>query len=231
MLSILQGAFSLFLCKYSLIDSNYNCHHRVCFASSTSYMDSSILSHNKTTGKSVTFVSSNEMKIREVKQILGDSLPMQLRFENLELDEPQATPISISQAKCRQAASMCNGPVIVEDTSLCFNALNGLPGPYIKWFYEAVGNEGLAKMLNGFEDKTAYAQCVLSYCSGPGPDKGRNIKTFVGSVDGNIVPPDGPAGFGWDPIFVVSFHFIYDYIYIIYAYIYIVVCGLYCLLY
>mmetsp|Transcript_18985 Transcript_18985/g.19102 ORF Transcript_18985/g.19102 Transcript_18985/m.19102 type:complete len:87 (+) Transcript_18985:1095-1355(+) len=86
-------------------------------------------------------------------------------------------------------------------------------------------------MLNGFEDKTAYAQCVLSYCSGPGPDKGRNIKTFVGSVDGNIVPPDGPAGFGWDPIFVVSFHFIYDYIYIIYAYIYIVVCGLYCLLY
>jgi inosine/xanthosine triphosphate pyrophosphatase family protein len=23
---------------------------------------------------------------------------------------------------------------VVEDTSLCFNALNGLPGPYIKWW-------------------------------------------------------------------------------------------------
>ena len=44
-----------------------------------------------------------------------------------------------------------DGPVIVEDTSLCFNALNGLPGPYVKWFYEAVGNEGLVKILDGFE--------------------------------------------------------------------------------
>lgn len=24
-----------------------------------------------------------------------------------------------------------NGPVLVEDTALCFNALNGLPGPYM----------------------------------------------------------------------------------------------------
>lgn len=23
------------------------------------------------------------------------------------------------------------GPVLVEDTCLCFNALNGLPGPYV----------------------------------------------------------------------------------------------------
>lgn len=24
-----------------------------------------------------------------------------------------------------------NGPVLVEDTALCFNALGGLPGPYM----------------------------------------------------------------------------------------------------
>lgn len=33
-------------------------------------------------------------------------------------------------------------PVIIEDVSLCFDALNGLPGPYIKWFLEKVGHEG-----------------------------------------------------------------------------------------
>lgn len=28
---------------------------------------------------------------------------------------------------------------------------------YSKWFLEAAGPEGLSKMLDGFEDKTAYA--------------------------------------------------------------------------
>ena len=71
---------------------------------------------------------------------------------------------------------------------------------YIKWFYEAIGNEGLAKLLDGYEDKSGYAQCVLSFSVGPGQE----IKTFVGSTDGIIVYPQGPKGFGWDPIFMVS---------------------------
>jgi inosine triphosphate pyrophosphatase len=45
--------------------------------------------------------------------------------------------------------------VIVEDTSLCFNAFNGMPGPYIKWFLKAVGPQGLVKMLDSFENKSA----------------------------------------------------------------------------
>ena len=90
----------------------------------------------------------------------------------------KATPIEVSQSKCKRASELITGPVIVEDTSLCFNALNGLPGPYIKWFYEAVGNEGLAKMLDGFEDKSAYAQCVLSFCMG----KSREIKVLFAII-------------------------------------------------
>jgi inosine/xanthosine triphosphate pyrophosphatase family protein len=48
--------------------------------------------------------------------------------------------------------------VLVEDTSLCFNALNGLPGVYIKWFLEGIGHEGLNNMLVAYPDKSAYAQ-------------------------------------------------------------------------
>jgi inosine triphosphate pyrophosphatase len=54
-------------------------------------------------------------------------------------------------------------PVVVEDTSLCYNAYNGLPGPYIKWFLKSIGPEGLAKMANAFEDKSAYAMCIIAY--------------------------------------------------------------------
>jgi len=150
--------------------------------------------------KKLTFVSSNLNKIKEVNMILGGKYPWELICHNVDLTEPQATPIEVSRAKCAQAALLCEGPVIVEDTSLCFNALNGLPGPYIKWFYEAIGNEGLVKLLDGYEDKSGYAQCVLSFSVG----SGQEIKTFVGCTDGTICYPKGPQGFGWDPIFIVS---------------------------
>jgi hypothetical protein len=55
---------------------------------------------------------------------------------------------------------------MVEDTSLCFNAMGGLPGPYIKWFLKKLGHDGLNRMLAGFEDKTAYAQCIFAYSAG-----------------------------------------------------------------
>lgn len=55
---------------------------------------------------------------------------------------------------------------MVEDTSLCFNAMGGLPGPYIKWFLQKLGHDGLNRMLAGFEDKTGYAQCIFAYSPG-----------------------------------------------------------------
>ena len=41
----------------------------------------------------------------------------------------------LSREKCKEASRCIPGPVIVEDTCLCFNALKGLPGPYIKVLY------------------------------------------------------------------------------------------------
>ena len=45
--------------------------------------------------------------------------------------ELQGEPLDIAREKCKLAAQAVKGPVITEDTSLCFNALNGLPGPYM----------------------------------------------------------------------------------------------------
>ncbi|KAH9650216.1 Inosine triphosphate pyrophosphatase [Citrus sinensis] len=78
----------------------------------------------------VTFVTGNAKKLEEVKAILGQSIP----FQSLKLDLPelQGEPEDISKEKARLAAIQVNGPVLVEDTCLCFNALKGLPGPYMK---------------------------------------------------------------------------------------------------
>ncbi|KAF8014285.1 hypothetical protein BT93_H0197 [Corymbia citriodora subsp. variegata] len=77
----------------------------------------------------VTFVTSNAKKLEEVRTILGESIP----FQSLKLDVPelQGEPEDISREKARLAAIEVGGPVLVEDTCLCFNALKGLPGPYM----------------------------------------------------------------------------------------------------
>ncbi|CAI4232076.1 unnamed protein product [Auanema sp. JU1783] len=143
----------------------------------------------------LTFCSGNKGKIAEVNAILSEHY--EIKHVDIDLDEYQGTPDYVAERKCQQAAKLLNGPVLVEDTSLCFNAMNGLPGVYIKWFLKGVGREGLYKMLDGFEDKTAYAQCIFAYTSGVD----QPVSLYKGICDGSIVQPRGPPDFGWDPVF------------------------------
>eukprot|EP01040_Poterioochromonas_malhamensis_P005353 gene5353-5740_t len=145
----------------------------------------------------ITFVTGNKKKLEEVIQIFGNDLPFQLISQKIDLPELQGEPEEVSKEKCKIAAKVVNGPVMVEDTSLCFNALHGLPGVYIKWFLEKLGHEGLNNMLLAYEDKSAYAQCIFSFSLGPDDEP----KVFVGRTPGKIVAARGPTDFGWDPVF------------------------------
>ena len=118
--------------------------------------------------QAITLVTSNPNKLKEVVRIVGDAFP--LTTHSVDLPELQGDPREISAEKCRLAANAIDGPVIVEDTSLCFNALGGMPGPYIKWFLDSCGHDGLNRMLAGFDDKTAYAQCIFSLSWGKGQE-------------------------------------------------------------
>ncbi|XP_068095999.1 inosine triphosphate pyrophosphatase isoform X1 [Hyperolius riggenbachi] len=150
------------------------------------------------TGRSVVFVTGNAKKLEEVIQILGDKFPYKLVAKKIDLPEYQGEPDEISIQKCKEAVKQIQGPVVVEDTCLCFNALGGLPGPYIKWFLEKLKPEGLHQMLAGFEDKSAFALCTFAYSSG---NLDEPVLLFKGKTPGHIVSPRGPRDFGWDPCF------------------------------
>lgn len=149
--------------------------------------------------KSITFITGNAKKLEEVIQILGADFPRKIQSKKLDLLELQGDINEISILKAKEAHKHVLGPVIVEDTALCFNALNGLPGPYIKWFLEKVGPEGLHKMLHGFSDKSSQAVCTFAYHPGGENDE---VLLFQGRTDGEIVSPRGPRDFGWDPCFL-----------------------------
>lgn len=78
--------------------------------------------------KKLTFITGNAKKLEEVLAILGPNFPFQITNLKLDLPELQGEPDEISIKKCQEAAKHVKGPVLVEDTCLCFNALKGLPG-------------------------------------------------------------------------------------------------------
>lgn len=71
-----------------------------------------------------------------------------------------------------------------------------MPGPYIKWFLDKIGPEGLHRLLTGWDDKSASAICTIGYWDG------EQVHLFKGIIEGTIVPPRGPEGaYGFDYVF------------------------------
>ncbi|KAJ5280874.1 hypothetical protein N7478_006246 [Penicillium angulare] len=76
------------------------------------------------------FVTGNPNKVIEVNAILSGLIPVEPMA--LDIPEIQGTLEEIARDKCRRAAQIVNGPVIIEDSALEFHALNRLPGPYME---------------------------------------------------------------------------------------------------
>jgi len=141
-------------------------------------------------------VTGNKDKFKEVREILGSEF--ELENTDLDLEEIQEIdPKKIITRKAEDAYKIIQRPLIVEDNSLNITALNGFPGPLIKWVLKTVGNSGLVKMLSSFPDKSAEAIVIFAYTDGV------NTKLFKGTVPGRLIDHDrGQNGFGWDMIFI-----------------------------
>lgn len=156
----------------------------------------------------IAFVTGNAMKQREINTILANNAATSsddgesfVNLRILDVDLPEIQEINteaVAKNKAIQGAQLAGGACVVEDTSLEFNALGGMPGPFIKWFQDKLGSDGLYKILIGYEDKSATAVCTLAFCPYPHADP----VVFTGRCDGKIVEPIEGTGFGWDSIFV-----------------------------
>ncbi|DAA72781.1 TPA_exp: putative Ham1 family pyrophosphatase [Trichophyton benhamiae CBS 112371] len=156
--------------------------------------------------KTLNFVTGNRSKLAEAQAILGDSI--ELTSQAIDIPEIQGSLEEIARDKCKKAADAIGGPVLVEDSGLELNALDGLPGPYIistylvfhytrRHFYSSLGNDGLYNLLAAYPDKSARTACIYAYSAGPGSEP----ILFHGYTDGVIVPKRGSGGFAFDPIF------------------------------
>lgn len=98
--------------------------------------------------------------------------------------------------KAAAAFARVGRPLVVEETGLELAALNGFPGPLVRWMLEATGAEGIARVALALGDARARAVCLLARTDGA------EVVLGHGVCDGELVlPPRGSEGFGWDPVF------------------------------
>ena len=100
-------------------------------------------------------------------------------------------------AKAKEAYRILQRPVLIEDTALTIESMNGLPGTFIKWFLERLHPEGLCRLADADGKRLATAACAYAYYDGT------ELTLFTGSKAGTIAEsPRGDEGFGWNPVFI-----------------------------
>lgn len=139
-------------------------------------------------------VTGNPGKLAEARRLAGPGL------ESVAIDLPEIQSLDFAEVlgeKTRAAFASVGRPVVVEEAGLELAAMNGFPGPLVRWMLAAVGAEGIARAAIALGEPAARAVSLLAWTDGRKTVVGR------GESDGTLVlPPRGELGFGFDPVFL-----------------------------
>lgn len=142
-------------------------------------------------------VTGNPHKVKEVAAYFAGILEVEhVPFESPECRHEDVGVIA--EEKARYAWEALRRPLIVDDTGFYVTALNGFPGPYAAYVQDTIGNEGILKLVDGIEERSAYFETAIAFV------RGGVTRIFRGRIEGVLVQPRGSEGFGYDPIFEVG---------------------------
>ena len=155
----------------------------------------------------LVFATNNSHKLREIRDILGDSIKL-LSLKDLNINEeiPENEPSLEGNAlhKARTIYGMLKTDVFADDTGLETEALGGLPGVHSARFAGENKNpddniDKLLGMIGNSENRKARFRTVIALIL----DSREYL--FEGISEGTIITERrGREGFGYDPVFVPS---------------------------
>lgn len=164
--------------------------------------------------ETVFLASRNPKKLAEMQRILDPLVP---GIEVLGLDdvaaydepvEDQPTFEGNALLKARAAVAATGLPSLADDSGLCVDALNGMPGVLsARWSGppkdDDRNNRLLLAQLEDVPDerRAAYFACAVAF-AWPTPDGGVAETVVEGRMDGRIIREvRGSGGFGYDVLF------------------------------
>jgi len=144
--------------------------------------------------KHIFLVTGNANKLAEWRRLL----PADIQIDSVDVDLPEIQsmdPEEIVADKAKRAYAIVGKPVVVEDVSAGLYKLNGLPGPFIKFFIKSLGETALFQLAE-HEGDAATVSCAIAYYDG------KDLITVKGDVSGTVVEGRGENGFGFDKTFI-----------------------------
>lgn len=143
---------------------------------------------------SLVVVTGNKGKAAEIGAITGlnvEAIPLDIQeIQSLDVEE-------VARHKALAAYNEVKKPVVIDDTGMIIEALNGLPGALVAWFLDSLGPEGILRLVGDATDRRASVSTCIGYADENG------VKTFVGTIHGQLTSEvRGTNGFGYDPIFI-----------------------------
>ena len=151
--------------------------------------------------------TENQGKLREMRALLPGFelvLPSELGLR-LDVEETGETFEDNARLKAENACRLSGLPSVADDSGLCVDALNGMPGVHSKRYgdenlSDTGRNELLLQTLANTKRRAAKFVSVIVCCF---PNGGEI--TAHGECTGEITrEPHGDNGFGYDPIFCVK---------------------------
>ncbi len=127
----------------------------------------------------ILIVTGNPLKFKELSCVLNNFFDCEQK--SLHEPEIQGAPEEIIKHKLARAYEFFKMPVLVDDTSVHFEALNGFPGPYMKDFFKCFPPYEMGVKFAGSKIQTIS---WLGLCRGKG-----DIVIVKGIMDGTIVTP------------------------------------------
>lgn len=153
--------------------------------------------------KNLIIATSNPGKLREIEEYFTDlDWELQLKPDDLEIEETGDTLISNACLKASQVAHALGKWAIADDSGLAVDALDGAPGIYSARYGKTDRDriERLLKELGNSKNRQAQFVCAIAIAR---PDGSIALQT-EGICSGEILyEPRGEGGFGYDPIFYV----------------------------
>ena len=154
----------------------------------------------------VVVATHNAGKLAEMRELLAPFGVDAVSAGELGLPEPNETGTMFAEnaaIKALAAARTCGLPAFADDSGLCVDALDGAPGLFsARWagpnkdFAAAMARVAGELDRRGATSRRAHfvSALVLAWPDG-------HTELFEGRVFGELVPPRGSLGFGYDPIF------------------------------
>ena len=149
--------------------------------------------------KHISLITNNEMKFRNSQRALK-KFGIEVEQEKMEVPEIQSSDVKqIAEFSAKYAGNLINKTTIKIDVSFEIRALNGFPGPFVKYVNQWLSPEKILRLMENEKDRYAqFVDCVSLY----EPEILKSVN-FISITPGCISKSiSGNKGWGIDKIFI-----------------------------